>query len=279
METKFFSEPEHQPFDLGNGPTGALLIHGFVGTPAEMRPLGEQLAGMGFHTRGILLPGFGPEIVNLHETDRHQWLSAAESAWDQIRDQHSRSVLVGFSMGGAIAMHLAAKNSPDALVLLAPFWRLGGWQFRLLPILKHVIPSVAPFEKANFDDPAVRDQLAAIVPGVELNDPETQRFLREYVRLPLGILDEVRQLGSEAGRLAPRILAPTLVLQGESDNTVPPATTRELANRFGGPVAYREVPGDHGFVRLPPDTPHDIAKDILPFLSEHLRTESNLQTK
>lgn len=267
-ETTFFGEPEHQPFTLGEGPTGVLLIHGFVGTPAEMRPLGERLAGAGFSAQGILLPGFGPEIVKLQETNRQQWLSAAGAAWKEVRARHESAVLIGFSMGGSIAMHLAAMNPPDALVLLAPFWQMGGWQFRLLPLLKHIVPSVAPFEKANFNDPAVRDQVSAIAPGIDLTDPETQRFLRKDIRLPLRTIDEVRQIGLEAGRLAPRIAARTLILQGESDVTVSPGTTRRLANRLAGPVTYKEVPGDHGFVRLSPDEPYHIVGDIMNFLEQ-----------
>ena len=34
-----YSGPEHQRFQLGEGANGALLIHGFPGTPAEMRTL------------------------------------------------------------------------------------------------------------------------------------------------------------------------------------------------------------------------------------------------
>jgi carboxylesterase len=273
VESAFFNEPEHQPFEIGEGPSGVLLIHGFVGTPAEMRPLGERLAAAGYYTRGILLPGFGPDIPRLQETHRHEWISAAASAWEQVRAKGDTSILIGFSMGGAIAMHLAATNPPDLLILLAPFWKMGGWQYRLLPLLKYVVPSVAPFEKANFDDPGVRDQLAAIAPGADLTDPETQRVFREDVRLPLRILDEVRRLGLEAGRLAPRIATPTLILHGEQDLTVSPITTRQLATRFSGPVTYREVPGDHGFIRFTADRHHDIAADVLTFMDKKGRKE------
>ena len=43
MQTEFrpYSGPEHQPFEFGDGPNGALLIHGFPGTPAEMRAVPE----------------------------------------------------------------------------------------------------------------------------------------------------------------------------------------------------------------------------------------------
>ena len=36
------------PFELGIGPGACLLVHGFTGTPWDVRPLGEALARGGF---------------------------------------------------------------------------------------------------------------------------------------------------------------------------------------------------------------------------------------
>jgi len=68
-----FSDPSHRPFFLStnhqpsNSRPGALLIHGFPGTPAEMRPLGTWLHDQGWAAKGILLPGFGPDIFSLFD--------------------------------------------------------------------------------------------------------------------------------------------------------------------------------------------------------------------
>jgi carboxylesterase len=250
LPVQFFSEPEHQPFRMGSGGDGVLLIHGFMGTPAEMRPLGERLAGLGYDVTGILLPGFGPDIPNLANVTRHDWLEAAGEAWHAVRRSHPRALLAGYSMGAAVALHLAADLPPDGLLLFAPFWRMDGWMFRVLPVAKHVIRSVAPFEKANFDDPAVRAQLEGLAPGIDLADPETQRFLREEVRLPLATLDEVVRLGRAAYKRAGQVHAPALVVQGTGDVTVTPAATRELAGRLKGPVTPVEVSGGHDIIRL-----------------------------
>lgn len=264
----FFNRPEDAPFALGAGRVGALLIHGFPGTPADVRPLGERLAQAGFSAYGPLLPGLGREIARLGTMTRYDWLEAVRAARQDLHENHDQVVLIGFSMGGAIAMHLAAEDPPDALVLLAPFWRLGGWQFRLLPVLKRLMPTVAPFEKADFADPAVRRQLEAIAPGIDLDDPETQQALRRDVRLPLSVINEVRLLGESAARQTPRLDAPTLVLQGRQDATVKVGYTRRLVQRLPGEVVYHEFDGDHGFVRRlgESDVPETAA--ILRFLRE-----------
>jgi carboxylesterase len=262
----FFSEPEHRPFEMGAGPAGALLIHGFMGTPAEMRPLAERLIAAGLSVRGPLLPGFGPDVPRLAQMDRGQWLATAAADWAEVLAAHEQAVLIGFSMGAAVALHLAAVNPPDALILIAPFWRAGGWQFGLLPLLRHVVPSIAPFEKADFSDPDVRRQMATMAPGVDLEDEATQQFLREEVRLPLSVLDELRRLGKEAIETAPSIQVPTLVIQGQQDAVVDPRHTKQLVDRLPR-VTYRPIPGDHSFMHLDAPGTYPLEVDILTFLA------------
>ena len=67
MNRAWFAGPEHQSFErAADSPSGvALLLHGFPGTPAELRPLGEVLAAAGISARAPLLPGFGPAMHQL----------------------------------------------------------------------------------------------------------------------------------------------------------------------------------------------------------------------
>lgn len=262
-----FTAEEHQPFEQAGGPAAALFIHGFMGTPAEMRPLADQLHAAGWSTHGILLPGFGPDIVRLGEMRRADWVNAALTAWRQVRQRHTRAILVGYSMGGSVALHLASVLPADQIVLLAPFWSMGGWVANLLlPPLKHVVRDVAPLLALTANGPAERAQMQEWFPGIDLDDPAVKAELRKQLRLPTAVVDEVRQLGVEAHRRARQVKASTLVVQGRSDRLVRTPATRELLARLGGPIRYLEVDDDHNFVRLNGPAAAEVARTILGFV-------------
>src|SRR5918998_5806379 len=125
MNEMFYTDPEHQPFFIDAGTSRALLIHGFLGSPRELRPLAQELADAGVTARGVLLPGFGPDIARLKNVQVEEWLATARAAWEEIREGASHTTLIGFSMGGAVALQLAAEAglAPDQLILLAPHWK------------------------------------------------------------------------------------------------------------------------------------------------------------
>ena len=99
MNEMFYTDPEHEPFLFEAGSSRALLIHGFLGSPRELRPLARELADAGVTARGVLLPGFGAEIARLKKVRAEEWLAAARAAWNETREGASRTTLIGFSMG------------------------------------------------------------------------------------------------------------------------------------------------------------------------------------
>ena len=75
-----FAGNEHQPFMWEGGQPAALLIHGFLGTPAEMRPLAHELHRAGWTVQGLLLPGFGEQLHTLFDRRYQEWLEEVRSA-------------------------------------------------------------------------------------------------------------------------------------------------------------------------------------------------------
>ncbi|MDX1438085.1 MAG: alpha/beta fold hydrolase [Anaerolineales bacterium] len=250
VEYKPYAGPEHLPFEFGEGPGAALLIHGFPGTPAEMRPLGRALNEDGWRTKGILLPGFGPEIIELNNYGRKDWIAAAEKAWLEIYRADSPTILIGYSMGAAVALNLAGLHSPDLLVLISPFWHVPGLLPRLVPVLKWLIPEFRPFEQADFSQPELRAMFQQIIPEADLSDPAVQDDIRAEFTLSLQLIDDILTLGRGAYRTAGRITAQALVIQGRRDQVVQPADTRKLVARFPTEhIVYDEVEGAHDLIQ------------------------------
>lgn len=250
VEFRPYADPEHLPFDFGDGPGAAILIHGFPGTPAEMRPLARDLSGQGWRAAGILLPGFGPEIVDLSCYGRRDWIGAAEESWLSLRKSGEPAIVIGYSMGGAVALNLASLHPPDLLVLIAPFWHAPGVLPRLVPVLKWFVPEFYPFKDADFADAELLGMFQQIIPDADLEDPDVQDEIRTEISLSLRVIDEILRLGQDAYRRAKRIAVPTVVIQGADDPVVRPADTQKLVRRFPEDVAvYQEVAGTHDLIQ------------------------------
>jgi carboxylesterase len=253
MSSRITFNPELQPFTFAAGPERALLIPGFLGTPREMRPLGEALAAAGVTAHGVLLPGFGPDSASLKRVRATDWLATAREAWREIRHATRHAVLIGFSMGGAVALKLAAEPglAPDRLILLAPHWKFADRRAVLLPLARYVIREFRPFSAADFANPDVRQIFSAVAPGADLDDPAVRRELANSATIPTVALEQLRRVGSAAIAAAPRLSSPALILQGMQDTTTLPEHSRTLATRAGAELL--EFPGDHMIVE--PDKP------------------------
>ena len=119
------------PFDLvGDDDLGVVCVHGFTGTPFEVRYLGEALARGGVTTRGIRLPGHGTTVADLDRTSWRDWAGAVDAAVDGLAARCRSVAVVGQSLGGLLALHAAATRTDLACVasLAAPLWLdgLGG---------------------------------------------------------------------------------------------------------------------------------------------------------
>jgi carboxylesterase len=249
-----FSAPQCQPFDFTGEAGSTLLVHGFPGTPADVRPLGEALRDSGWGARGILMPGFGTDIATLPQRRAEDWIAAVVENLHELRGRGKPVILIGHSMGAATALCAAAQVPPDRLILLAPFWKIEQFFWRLMPAIKRVIPSFQPLKliNMNFDDPDMRKSLAEMMPGADLSDDTMRQTIRE-LRIPTSMVNEVRRVGLMGAACAPSLRMPTLIIQGSDDQLVQPALTRTLATRFSPPPIYIEVNGMHDIQE--PDQP------------------------
>ena len=264
-----FSGVEHEPFELsGSGTIGALLIHGFAGTPAELRPLGLALADFGIAARAILLPGFGQEIGQLNETSPVDWMDAASHAWRELHQNFQHTALIGFSLGGAIALRLADEHPPDRLILMAPLWRLLGRAWRLgflLPAAGRFVPRFSPFASADFHHPHVRRFFERAARDVDVDDPLIRAAIRENAQIETATIQRLWHFALESEAYARRVTVPTLVIQGLADQIVAPSDTRALTARLPTGTRLMEVASDHLIIDSDKPTWPDVRDAVVHF--------------
>ncbi len=265
-----FTGPEHQPFLLEGGEPAALLVHGFPGTPAEMRPLAAVLHDAGWTVRGLLLPGFGPEIAALGDKSAEDWRAAIDAALAELRQTHRPLIVGGHSMGGALAIGAAAAARTDGLILSAPFWRVDSTFWNTIwPLINALLPGIRPFRIVNldFDHPEVREGIRKWMPGADLDDPAVREAIRSFA-IPTRLLNEIRSAGQAAYRVMPQVRAPIFAVQGTRDPIVKPRRTRQLLARASTPVSLLEVTAEHNLLDASAPYWPTVAKGVRGFLAQ-----------
>jgi pimeloyl-ACP methyl ester carboxylesterase len=166
-----------------------------------------------------------------------------------LQQQHRVVALIGYSMGGALALHTALEHPPAGLVLLAPFWSFGeGWLRILWPVVNLVFRRVKPLQHADFSAKDVRRALHRMYNGIDLDDAQIRQALRRTT-VSLDPIAQVRLLGQRAFKQAPKIVVPTLVIQGSRDRVVRSGCTSRLLERLPRSIVqYHEVSAGHDLI-------------------------------
>lgn len=242
-----FREPQHEDFWMEGGPAAAIVVHGFPGTPDEMRTFADALHEQGWSVRGLLLPGYGARITSMFQVRLAQWVDAIAQAVTDLKQTHGPVLLVGYSMGGGLSILAVASGAqPDALALLAPFWWYQPpWSRPLLSLARLFLPlSFKPLPRLNLSEEMVQQALKVLIPTVDLDTPEMRAGIREF-RAPLFFLDMFRRMGIAIEREAKKVRGPILIVQGSQDPVVRPVLTRKLAKLLCGEITYQEVDSNH----------------------------------
>lgn len=223
-----------QPFLFAGNSTGILLIHGWLGLPGELRPLGAYLASQGYTVSGLLLAGHGGHPQDLHMVPWQAWYASVEAAYHELAARCEQVIVIGYSLGGLLALQLAAQQPVTGVITLAGALVLaGGWQLRALALGRFVLPWLYPMRKANFADPQLRAELSSKMGQVDFDDPVVVSQLRATIRISTRSIYEVVRLGQQVRRILHLVTAPALIMQGRLDTTVQPVSAAQLYRLLG----------------------------------------------
>jgi carboxylesterase len=194
-----------EPFLLPGSRTGCLLVHGFTGTPKEMRWLGEYLNQQGYTALGIRLSGHATRPEDMLRNRWPDWLASVEDGYHLLRGLTDRVYVLGLSMGASLSLLFASRFPVSGVVAMAA---------------PHHMP----------DDPRLPfvRQIAWFKPFFAKGPPDwfDQEAYQEHLSYPA---DPTRGYGELVGLLAElrlslgQVRVPALLIYSRDDQTVKPA--------------------------------------------------------
>lgn len=202
--------PGAEPFAFPGGSLGVLMVHGFGGSPASMRPIGERLAHDGLSVAAPRLPGHGTSVEDFGASRWRDWVAEAERGLDDLRGRCERVVILGHSLGGSIALHLAAERpgDVDGLALTNPYLR--DPRLLLVPVGRWFLRTVkAPTRDAKL---AGDGHIA-------------------YPRRPVPAIVSMRDFLRIVDRQLPSVSAPLIVSRSTEDHVIPAGSTERILAR------------------------------------------------
>lgn len=216
---------------------GVLLSHGFTGSPASMTPWGRYLADRGYAVAVPRLPGHGTTWQELNRTGWDDWYGELERAFEKLRANVDRVVVGGLSMGGGLALDLAANQGPEVsgVILVNAAVNTIRKDVLALPLLKHVIGSF----------PGIANDIKK--PGVEEHG---------YTKTPLkaahAMMTEWKRLRADL----PKVSQPILLFRSTEDHVVDPSSASIIASQVASAdVTERILENSYHVATLDYDAP------------------------
>lgn len=118
---------QNRPFVLkGSKKELVILVHGFMGSPDEMRPLAEKANALGFSAYSALIPGYGGTAKVANDYSKEQWVKWFSEEVKRAQGCFSKIHIVGFSTGGLLATNYIMDHGDDETVqsvhLISPYY-------------------------------------------------------------------------------------------------------------------------------------------------------------
>jgi carboxylesterase len=194
---------------------GCLVLHGFAGDIRDVLPLAKRLREEGYHVECPTLEGHGLGRRHLSRSTRHEWIRSAEEAYKRLTMRADHIVVIGFSMGGLLAFHVASRHPVGLLFTLNTPYRY--WDVK---------------QAVSY----LREDFAA----------HSRRYLNSMVKIPVRSMLQFRRLLAETKPLLAQVSCPYVLLQAKRDDTVHSVSAEYLARSVASPsprITYYERSG------------------------------------
>jgi carboxylesterase len=214
--------PGAEPFRFSAGSDVAcIVVHGWAGSPSELRPLGRHLASLGVTAIGVRLPGHGTSVQDFARATWRDWQTTVARAFEDARTDFGQVFLCGFSLGGTLALQAAARFAADARLagvatINAPV-TIPRWYFSL----RHLRSLLLPGQIAE----------ASLTPA----EPAEEARAVYYPNPPLHAAFQARRVILAAARELAAVCQPLLTIQSRQDRSISPRDAERIQRAVASP--------------------------------------------
>ena len=252
-------------------PLSLIYLHGYQGSPRDYSPVlervGKALGANVFFTR---LSGYGVRTEAIVNVTPNDWIRDTSEALAVGRQIGSRVIVVGSSMGGDLALWLAAQKQPDigAFVLFSPAVQTKDSRADMLlwpwPLPNIILGLVVGRYNVMRVDPATYPT-ADLALFAERNPPRYRAV--STIKL-MQVIRIVRALPLET------VTAPSLWLYSNGDDAVDIPGLKKCFDRMGGAGKRLQLVADAhshmlGGDMFQPETTDELVSDVLGFLKDN----------
>ena len=182
--------------------TAILFIHGFVGGIYDYDSFPNELETYrNFDVYTFTLPGHEKNVVK--DVKYNDWIKSAESQIEFLLNHNYKNIyVIGHSMGGVIAAHLASKyKEVKKLVLVAPAFRY------------------FYFKDGKVNIKGINETIKNL-PAL-LKEEDKEKVVARIQKTPISTMLEFTKLVSNYQKDLENITCPILTIHGLNDNVVP----------------------------------------------------------
>jgi carboxylesterase len=226
-----------EPFFFVGNPAlrvGALVLHGLTAAPQEVYWLGEHLAQQGLMVYGPRHYGHGIDTAWMNRGRWQDWYAGALDGYHLLRAHCDQVFVAGLSMGGLLALLLAANEQVAGVISMAGALRIKS-DGRPTHLLRYARLRVARYDRRQDGiDQRVRTLQA------QRGERETGR-VAYYEHRAAGVSELLRLQHVVQGQLA-QITAPALLVYSEGDEVIPFDVMTELQQKMTNAASVQTLP-------------------------------------
>jgi len=202
--------PTAEPFLFIGEPSkpACLLIHGFTGTPKEMRWMGEFLNQQGYTCLGIRLAGHATDPQDMIRSNWTDWTASVEDGYHLLRGVTNNIFLMGLSMGGILSLLMSTRLDVKGVVGMSTPYKLPDD-----PRLRHIdwISKIVTYMPKSDEEP-----------GSSWFDKEAWKDHISYPQNPVRSIGQLNRLLGEMRLALAQVRVPVLLIHSRDDHYVMP---------------------------------------------------------